>query len=98
MPDRYRERSPLHRADRIAVPFLLLQGLDDVICPPAQCERFLAAVAGRGVPHAYLPFAGEGHGFRRAETMVRAVEAELALYAQTFGLTRSDVPALELRG
>ncbi|MFI0902550.1 prolyl oligopeptidase family serine peptidase [Streptomyces sioyaensis] len=98
VPDRYRERSPLHRADRIAAPFLLLQGLDDVICPPAQCERFLAAVAGRGVPHAYLPFAGEGHGFRRAETMVRAVEAELALYAQTFGLTRSDVPALELRG
>lgn len=98
VPDRYRERSPLHRADRIAAPFLLLQGLDDVICPPAQCERFLAEVAGRGVPHAYLPFAGEGHGFRRAETIVRAVEAELALYVGTFGLSRSDVPALELRG
>ncbi len=98
MPDRYRERSPLHRADRIAAPFLLLQGLDDVICPPAQCERFLAEVAGRGMPHAYLAFAGEGHGFRREETIVRAVEAELSLYVQTFGLTRSDVPALELRG
>lgn len=98
VPDRYRERSPLHRADRIAAPFLLLQGLDDVICPPAQCERFLAEVAGRGTPHAYLAFAGEGHGFRREETIVRAVEAELALYVRTFGLTRSDVPALELRG
>ncbi|MGW8552490.1 prolyl oligopeptidase family serine peptidase [Streptomyces tubercidicus] len=98
VPDRYRERSPLHRADRIAAPFLLLQGLDDVICPPSQCERFLAEVAGRGIPHAYLSFPGEGHGFRRAETIVRAVEAELALYTHTFGITRDDVPALELRG
>lgn len=98
VPDRYRERSPLHRADRIAAPFLLLQGLDDVICPPSQCERFLAEVAGRGIPHAYLSFPGEGHGFRRAETIVRAVEAELALYTHTFGIARDDVPALELRG
>ncbi|MFJ9407963.1 S9 family peptidase [Streptomyces sp. NPDC101393] len=97
VPDRYRERSPLHRADRITAPFLLLQGLDDVICPPAQCDRFLAEVAGRGIPHAYLPFPGEGHGFRRADTIIRAVEAELSLYAQTFGITRNDVPTLELR-
>ena len=60
VPDRYRERSPLHRADRITAPFLLLQGLDDTICPPAQCERFLEAMAGRGVPHAYIAFEGEG--------------------------------------
>ncbi|MFE7541261.1 S9 family peptidase [Streptomyces platensis] len=98
VPDRYRERSPLHRADRITAPFLLLQGLDDVICPPTQCDRFLAVVAGRGIRHAYLPFPGEGHGFRRAETIVRAVEAELSLYTQTFGITRGDVPTLELRG
>ncbi|MGW1376992.1 prolyl oligopeptidase family serine peptidase [Streptomyces sp. NPDC002446] len=97
VPDRYRERSPLHRADRIAAPFLLLQGLDDVICPPAQCERFLAAVAGRGTPHVYLAFRGEGHGFRRADTIIRAVEAELSLYAQTFGFERGDVPSLPLR-
>ncbi|TJZ54439.1 S9 family peptidase [Streptomyces piniterrae] len=96
VPDRYRERSPLHRADRIAAPFLLLQGLDDVVCPPAQCERFLAEVAGRGIPHAYLPFPGEGHGFRREETMVRAMEAELSLYVQTFGIARDDIPPLEL--
>ncbi|MEU4895556.1 prolyl oligopeptidase family serine peptidase [Streptomyces sp. NPDC044780] len=94
--DRYRERSPLYRADRVGSPFVLLQGLDDTICPPEQCERFLAAVSGRGVPHAYLTFEGEGHGFRRADTMIRALEAELSLYIQTFGLHRSDVPTLEL--
>ncbi|PJE93723.1 acyl-peptide hydrolase [Streptomyces carminius] len=95
-PERYRERSPLRGADRITVPFLLLQGLDDPVCPPAQCDHLLAAVAGRGVPHAYLAFEGEGHGFRRAETVARAVEAELALYARVFGFERGDVPALEL--
>ncbi|WP_149563440.1 prolyl oligopeptidase family serine peptidase [Streptomyces cacaoi] len=95
-PGRYRERSPLNRAHRVRSPFLLLQGLDDVICPPVQCERFLEQIAGRQVPHAYLTFEGEGHGFRKAETIVRAVEAELSLYSQAFGLGRTDVPTLEL--
>jgi dipeptidyl aminopeptidase/acylaminoacyl peptidase len=96
VPQRYAERSPAEHADRVTVPFLLLQGLDDVICPPVQCERFLARMEGRGVPHAYLTFAGEGHGFRRADTMVRALEAELSLYAQVFGLKPPGVPTLEL--
>jgi dipeptidyl aminopeptidase/acylaminoacyl peptidase len=97
VPARYRERSPINHVDHINAPFLLLQGLDDVICPPVQCERFLEQMAGRGVPHAYIAFEGEGHGFRRADTLVRALEAELSLYAQTFGVTRPDVPLLELR-
>ncbi|GAA2511181.1 prolyl oligopeptidase family serine peptidase [Streptomyces gobitricini] len=97
VPGRYRERAPLGQVERITAPFLLLQGLDDVICPPAQSERFLAAVAGRGIPHAYIAFEGEGHGFRRADTVVRALEAELALYVQVFGINRLDVPLLELR-
>lgn len=96
VPGRYAERSPAEHADRVTAPFLLLQGLDDVICPPVQCERFLARMQGRGVPHAYLAFEGEGHGFRRADTMVRALEAELSLYAQVLGLTPPGIPALEL--
>ncbi|WP_329454744.1 S9 family peptidase [Streptomyces sp. NBC_01497] len=96
VPERYRERSPINLVENIKAPFLLLQGLDDVICPPAQCDRFLAAVAGRGIPHAYLSFEGEGHGFRRKDTMVRCLESELSLYAQTFGFERADVPRLEL--
>lgn len=96
VPARYAERSPVEHADRVTAPFLLLQGLDDPICPPAQCERFLARIAGRRVPHAYLAFEGEGHGFRRADTMVRALEAELSLYAQVFGLNPPGVPTLEL--
>lgn len=95
-PMRYAERSPIEHADRITAPFLLLQGLDDVICPPAQCERFLARIDGRRVPHAYIAFEGEGHGFRRAETMVRVLEAELSLYARVFGLNPPGIPTLEL--
>ncbi|MYT26154.1 prolyl oligopeptidase family serine peptidase, partial [Streptomyces sp. SID7760] len=93
---RCRERSPLARAGRITAPFVLLQGLEDPVCPPAQAERFLTALRGRPVPHAYVAFEGEGHGFRRAETMVRALEAELSLYAQVFGIERTDVPRLAL--
>lgn len=96
VPARYAQRSPVEHADRVTAPFLLLQGLDDVICPPAQCERFLARMRGRGVPHAYIAFEGEGHGFRRAETMVRVLEAELSLYAQVFTLNPPGIPTLEL--
>jgi len=98
VPFRYVERSPTEHADRVTAPFLLLQGLDDVICPPAQCERFLARLEGEGrrVPHAYIAFEGEGHGFRRAETMVRVLESELSLYAQVFGLNPPGIPTLEL--
>ncbi len=96
VPGRYTERSPVEHADSITAPFLLLQGLDDVICPPAQCERFLARMEGRRVPHAYIAFEGEGHGFRRADTMIRVLESELSLYAQVFGLNPRGVPTLEL--
>jgi hypothetical protein len=60
-------------------PFLLLQGVDDVICPPAQCDRLLAGMEGRRVPHAYIAFEGEGYGFRRVDTMGRVLESEFSL-------------------
>ncbi|QNP69268.1 S9 family peptidase [Streptomyces roseirectus] len=89
--ERFAQRSPADHADRVRVPFLLLQGLDDVICPPAQSARFLARV---DVPYTYLTFEGEGHGFRRADTNVRALEAELALYIQVFAprTTKEQAP------
>ncbi|MFB8265286.1 prolyl oligopeptidase family serine peptidase [Streptomyces sp. NPDC055955] len=96
VPARYVERSPSEHAERLTAPFLLLQGLDDVICPPAQCERFLARLEGRRVPHAYIAFEGESHGFRRADTMIRVLESELSLYAQVFGLDPTGIPTLEL--
>jgi dipeptidyl aminopeptidase/acylaminoacyl peptidase len=94
--ERYRERSPVNRADRLDRPFLLLQGTEDEICPPVQSERLLARVAGRGVPHAYLAFEGEQHGFRRHANIVASLEAELSFYGQVLGFETPDVPRIAL--
>ncbi|OIV35349.1 acyl-peptide hydrolase [Mangrovactinospora gilvigrisea] len=94
---RYEERSPSRHADRMSAPFVLLQGLEDRVCPPSQAEKLLKAVEGRGIPHRYLAFEGEQHGFRRKETMITAFEAELSLYGQVFGFTPVGVELLELR-
>ncbi|MGW5049847.1 prolyl oligopeptidase family serine peptidase [Actinokineospora sp. NPDC004072] len=93
---RYAEVSPLARADAIRAPFVLLQGLDDAVCPPEQAELLLGKLRGRGVPHAYLAFEGEQHGFRKVETITACLTAELALYARVFGFTAPDVPAIDL--
>ncbi|MCI0635383.1 MAG: prolyl oligopeptidase family serine peptidase, partial [Actinobacteria bacterium] len=67
--DLYKERSPIHFTDRIATPMLVLQGGDDRIVPPSQAELIVAALRERGIPHAYLLYEGEGHGFRKAENI-----------------------------
>ncbi|MFI6516304.1 S9 family peptidase [Spirillospora sp. NPDC050679] len=92
----YEERSPLGRADKTACPVLLLQGLDDPVVPPDQSERFAVALAAKKMPYAYLTFEGEAHGFRRAETVVKCLEAELAFYGQTLGFEPRGVPAIDL--
>lgn len=94
--DVYAARSPLSRADGFSVPLLLLQGADDTVVPPSQSEAIRDALAARGVPHAYVLYEGEGHGFRRAETVIHALEAELAFLGQVFGFATPGVPALPL--
>jgi dipeptidyl aminopeptidase/acylaminoacyl peptidase len=94
---RYRERSPLAHAQDLAGPVLLLQGLDDQICPPDQADRFVKSLRDKGIPHAYLTFAGEQHGFRKAETMIAALEGELSFYGQVFGFATPGVPRLDLQ-
>jgi dipeptidyl aminopeptidase/acylaminoacyl peptidase len=93
----YRERSPIFHVDKLAGPVLLLQGLEDQVCPPEQANRFVAALEGTGIPHAYLTFDGEQHGFRKADSLVRALTAELSFYGQVYGVTPPGVPVLELR-
>ncbi len=93
---RYKDRSPINNAGTLAGPLLFLQGLEDEICPPEQADRFVAGLAGRGIDHAYLRFEGEQHGFRKAETIVAALEAELSFYGQVFGFETPGVPKLRL--
>ena len=82
---RYVERSPIHHADRLRRPVIFFQGLEDRVVPPNQAEAMVAALASRGIPHAYVPFAGEGHGFRRAENIRTALDGELYFYSRIFG-------------
>jgi dipeptidyl aminopeptidase/acylaminoacyl peptidase len=86
-PAVWRARSPLHRAGRIGCPVLFLQGLEDRVVPPAQSRHMVAALRARGVPVAYLEFPGEAHGFRRADTLRRALEAELDFHARVLRVT-----------
>jgi dipeptidyl aminopeptidase/acylaminoacyl peptidase len=86
----YRERSPIHYADRLSRPLLVLQGKDDKVVPEAQAEQIVAALREKRIPHAYLAFPGEGHGFRQAANIRRSIEAELSFYAQVFGFTLAD--------
>lgn len=97
-PGIYAERSPLTYAKDLAVPVLLLQGSDDPVVPPAQSEVFRDVLVAKGIAHAYLVYEGEQHGFRRAESIISALESELSFYGQVMGFTPPDVPVLRLVG
>jgi dipeptidyl aminopeptidase/acylaminoacyl peptidase len=88
--DLYHERSPLNFTDRISCPVLILQGADDRIVPPAQAEQIVDALWEKRLPHAYLLFPGEDHGFRAAENIIRSFEAELSFLGQVFGFVPAD--------
>jgi dipeptidyl aminopeptidase/acylaminoacyl peptidase len=86
----YRERSPINFVERLRVPVIIFQGLEDEVVPPSQSETMVAALRRNGVPHAYLAFEGEAHGFRRSETEIRCLEAELYFYGRILGFEPAD--------
>jgi dipeptidyl aminopeptidase/acylaminoacyl peptidase len=88
--DLYHERSPIHYTHLLSRPMILLQGLDDPVVPPSQAEKMFEAVRAKEIPVAYVPFAGEQHGFRKAENIKRAAEAELYFYSRIFGFELAD--------
>jgi dipeptidyl aminopeptidase/acylaminoacyl peptidase len=88
--DVYRERSPIHHVDDLSCPVILLQGLEDAIVPPHQAEIIVEALRRKGLPYAYLAFEGEQHGFRKAENIIRAEEAELYFYGRVWGFAPAD--------
>jgi dipeptidyl aminopeptidase/acylaminoacyl peptidase len=93
----YRERSPLFHIERLSCPVIFFQGLDDRVVPPDQAVTMVDALRAKRLPVAYLAFPGEGHGFRRAETMRRALEAEFSFFARVLGFTPADsLPPLEI--
>jgi dipeptidyl aminopeptidase/acylaminoacyl peptidase len=96
--DLYRARSPIHFAEKLERPLLVLQGLDDKVVLPSQSEVMVDAADRKGIPHAYIAFEGEGHGFRKQENVRRAFEAELSFVGQIFGFEPADeLEPLEIR-
>jgi hypothetical protein len=96
--DVYRTRSPIHAIDRLTCPLILFQGLEDKIVPPNQSQMMADAVESKGLPVAYLAFEGEQHGFRRADTIIRCLEAELYFYGKVFGFEPADrIEPVEIR-
>ncbi len=83
-PEFYRRRSPIHAVDQLTAPVIFFQGSEDKVVPPNQAEMMVDALRKKGVPVSYVLFEGEQHGFRRAENIQRALDAELYFYASIF--------------
>jgi len=92
----YAERAPVGHVNDATCPVLLLQGLDDPVVPPAQSESIAADLAAHGIRYAYIAFAGESHGFRKAENIVASLEAELSFYGQIMSFTPPGIPPVPL--
>jgi len=90
----YMLRSPINHTDSLKSPMIFFQGLDDKVVPPQQSEVMVTALRASGVPVAYMTLEGEGHGFRKADSIVRTLEAELYFYLRIFGMLADDAPAV----
>ncbi len=95
---RYLDRSPSLHAEKIVAPVLVEQGAEARVVPPSEAERIVDALWERRVPHAYLLFPGEDHGFRGRDAIIRSFGAELSFYGQVFGFTPADeIEPIEIR-
>ncbi|MCT2085803.1 prolyl oligopeptidase family serine peptidase [Microbacterium enclense] len=92
----YIERSPLSHPERFRVPLLILHGSEDRVVPPSQAEAIRDALAAHGVAHAYVLYEGEGHGFRRAETVTDSLRRELGFLGAVFGFDTPGITPLAL--
>jgi dipeptidyl aminopeptidase/acylaminoacyl peptidase len=94
----YEERSPINHAKQITCPIILFQGLDDQVVPPEQATVMADALRANDIPVAHIEYAGEGHGFRKAENQMRTLESELSFYGQVLGFEPPGIEPVEIEG
>ena len=88
--DVYIARSPIYQTDSIQSPMIILQGSEDAVVPPNQSELIVNALKLKGIRHAYILFEGEGHGFRKSENIIEALESEYSFFSQIFRFEHFD--------
>lgn len=94
----YQERSPLYHTEKLSCPVIFFQGLEDAVVPPNQAEMMVDAIAKKGLPVAYITFAGEQHGFRQAPNIKAALDGEFYFYSQVFGFQPAeDLPPVTIQ-
>ena len=86
----YQKRSPINHIDQLNCPVIFLQGLEDKVVPANQAELMVDSLKKQGVDVVYVEFADEGHGFRKSENIIKAMESELAFYTDVFDLVKED--------
>jgi dipeptidyl aminopeptidase/acylaminoacyl peptidase len=95
--DRYIERSPIHHTDQLNCPIIFFQGLEDKVVPPSQAEEMVSALKNKGLPVSHVTFQNEGHGFRKAANIQKAIEAELYFYRKILGISSAEkTPAIAI--
>jgi dipeptidyl aminopeptidase/acylaminoacyl peptidase len=78
-------RSPLSGVDQIRIPLLIAQGANDPRVKQAESEQIVAALREKGIPHEYMLFPDEGHGFAKPENRLRFYAAAERFLAQHLG-------------
>ena len=86
----YLDRSPIHHVEQLNCPVIFFQGADDHVVPKQQAEKMVSAIESKGLPVAYLEFEGEGHGFRKSETIKDTIVAEYYFYSKILGFTAAE--------
>ncbi|MCI0564364.1 MAG: prolyl oligopeptidase family serine peptidase [Nitrososphaera sp.] len=81
----YRSRSPINSVEKVSCPVIFFQGVEDQVVLPSQAEKMFEALRNKGIRVAYVTFEGEQHGFRKASSIKRSLEAELYFYSVVFG-------------
>lgn len=94
----YQQRSPINHTDKLSCPILLLQGTEDKVVPPNQAEQMVKALKEKAIPYSYLLFEGEGHGFRQADTVIKAFNAELYFYRKILKIeSNENLESIEIK-
>ncbi|MGK9234600.1 prolyl oligopeptidase family serine peptidase [Inquilinus limosus] len=93
LPEKYRERSPIHFVDRIEGRLLIVQGLTDPNVTPEHVEIMRAALDALGKPYETLLFPDEGHGIVKPENCRVLYERLIAFFAEAFAVGPQKTPA-----